>query len=92
MREALSHGRVQVTTDDIGSISIEWDKIATVTTVGQFDIAVRDGRRLVGAFRPAPGGQPGVGVVDADGRIVPLSFLDVVSFSPVRSRFFANID
>jgi Protein of unknown function, DUF481 len=90
--KTLSHGRVQVTTDDIGSISIEWDKIATVTTAGQFDIAMGDGRRLVGALRPAPAGQSGVSVVDADGRIVTLSFLDVVSFGPVRSRFFANID
>ena len=89
--KTLSHGRVQVTTDDIGSISIEWDKIATVTTAGQFDIATRDGRRLVGVLRPAPAGQSGVGVV-ADGQTVTFSFLDVVSFRPVRSRFFAKID
>jgi hypothetical protein len=90
--KTLSQGRVEVRTDDIGTVSIEWDKIATVTTAGRFDIATRDGRRLVGAFSPAPAGQSGVGVADADGRIVTFAFLDVVSFSPVRSRFFANID
>lgn len=90
--KTLSRGQLQVNTDDLGRVSIEWDKVATVVTAGQFDIATRDGRRLVGAFAQASTGQTGVGVVGADGQILTLDTLDVVSFAPIRSRFFAQID
>jgi hypothetical protein len=90
--KTLNRGQLQVKTDDLGTVSIEWDKVATVTTTGQFDIATRDGRRLVGAFVPAPAGQAGVAIVHADGRTESLSLLDVVSFSPIRSRFLEQID
>jgi hypothetical protein len=88
----LSRGQLQVKTDDLGTVSIEWDKVATLTTAGRFAIDTRDGRRLVGAFGATPAGQAGLSIVDADGQTVTLSFLDVVSFSPIRSRFFEKID
>jgi len=90
--KTLSRGQLQVKTDDLGTVSIEWDKVASVTTAGQFDIATHDGRRLVGTFRPPPAGQTGIGIVAEDGTIETLPFLEVVSFAPIKSRFFEKID
>jgi hypothetical protein len=88
----LSRGQLQVKTDDLGTVSIEWDKVAAVTTAGRFDIATSGGQRLVGAFGPASVGQSGVGIVAADGLTMTMPFLDLVSFAPIRSRFFEKID
>src|SRR6185295_16879611 len=55
-----------------------------------FEIAMRDGRRLLGRLGPAPRGQ--IGIVDAGGRITPVTTRDVVSFAPIKSGFFEKID
>jgi len=90
--KTLSRGQLQVKTDDIGTLSVEWDKVATVNTAGQFDIALRHGRRLVGAFVAAPAGQAGIGIVSTDGTMMTVPFLDLVSFAPIRAGFFEKID
>jgi hypothetical protein len=47
----LDRGRLEYKTDDQGTIYIEWDKIATVTSTGQFEVGTSDGRRFVGSLR-----------------------------------------
>src|SRR5205085_62645 len=58
----LDRGRLQFKTDDEGTLEIEWDKIATVAAVRQFEVGTSDGRRFVGAL--VPGNQPGILVVE----------------------------
>jgi hypothetical protein len=88
--KSLSRNQLKLSTDNLGTVNIEWDKVTAVSTAGQFDIAMRDGRRMVGKLGPASPGQ--VGVVHADGSITAVTALDVVSFAPIRSRFFQRID
>ena len=46
----LNRGRLEFKTDDEGTIYFEWDKIATVTAKGQFEVGTSDGRRFVGSL------------------------------------------
>src|SRR3954451_7242491 len=51
----LRQGKLQVKTDDSGTLSIEWDKIAGITTAAIYDVTLSDGRHLLGrAVAAAP--------------------------------------
>ena len=88
--KTLSRGQLQLKTDDVGTIYVEWGKIASISTAGQFDVSTRDGRRLVGRLDAGPGGQ--VALVDGDGTVLALPILDVVDIAPLGARFFSRID
>jgi hypothetical protein len=54
----LSYGQLEFKTDDMGTIYIEWDKIASVTTTQQLQLELANGGRVVGRS-PSPPEQPG---------------------------------
>ncbi len=47
----LNRGQLEFKTDDEGTIYFEWDKVATVTAAGQFEVGTSDGRLFVGSLR-----------------------------------------
>lgn len=47
----LDRGRLEYKTDDVGTLYIEWDKIATITSTALFEVGTSDGRRFVGSLR-----------------------------------------
>ncbi len=47
----LAYGLLQFKTDDVGTLAIEWDKIASLTTNQVLQVELRDGGRMIG---PAP--------------------------------------
>jgi len=51
----LSRGQLEYKTDDQGTLYIEWDKVATVTPTGQFEVGTSDGQRFVGSLGSEPG-------------------------------------
>jgi Protein of unknown function, DUF481 len=85
----LSRGRLEYKTDDEGTIYIEWDKIATVTSTAQFEVGTSDGRRFVGSLRPA--GDRLVAVVEATGP-VSLPMLEVTVITPIGRSFWKKLD
>ena len=44
----LSYGQLTFKTDDMGTLNIEWDKIASITTTQVLQVEMTDGRRLFG--------------------------------------------
>ncbi len=44
----LSYGHLQFKTDDMGTLAIEWDKIASLSTTQVLQVELLDGRRLIG--------------------------------------------
>lgn len=65
--QQLSYGKLQFKTDDMGTVFIEWDKIASLTTTQQLQLELADGGRVVGRS-PGPAEQPGtLRVVDGPG-------------------------
>ncbi len=86
----LKRGQLKVKTDDLGTIYVEWDKVARVTTRVVQEVHLSSGERRYGPLEAA----------SADGRLVvktaggPLEVeLDQVVFVwPLRSRFWNRID
>jgi hypothetical protein len=54
----LAYGQLKFKTDDMGTLYIEWNKIASLTTKQLLQVELADGRRLFGQA-PEPGASPG---------------------------------
>ena len=46
----LSRGRLELKTDDAGTIYIEWDNVARVQSIHQFEVETSNRQRLYGAL------------------------------------------
>ena len=44
----LAYGQLKFSTDDMGTLYIEWSKIASLTTAQQLQVELADGRRVFG--------------------------------------------
>ena len=86
---SLNRGQLQYKTDDQGTIYIEWDKVATVTSTAQFEVGTSDGQRFVGSLRSDPGR---VLVVLAAAGPVPLLMTDVTVITTIGRSFWAKLD
>jgi Protein of unknown function, DUF481 len=86
----LREGKLQVKTDDMGTLSIEWDKITAVTTAGEYNVTTRDGTRLLGRLRPGPAGS--IEVVAADGGATAVPMVEMVFMARIRAKFLERID
>lgn len=85
----LSRGLLTFKTDEVGTLSVDWVKVVSLTTLGQFDIALSDGRRYVGRLDAASGG--GIAVITPTATLA-LALTDVVTITPIRASFFQKID
>jgi hypothetical protein len=86
----LSRGQLKLSTDDAGTVYIEWDKIVAVTTALQYEVVTTNGTRYAGVLAPAS--TTHLKVVAEDGTETVLPFLDVVSFASLKEGFFERID
>jgi len=85
----LSRGRLQILTDDAGTIDIEWDKIVRVQAKGLFEVATTDGRRLLGPLRGSVDFV--LEVLEAGGaQALPMS--DITGILPIGASFWARLD
>ena len=58
----LQYGRLQASTDDLGTVNIEWDKVASVTAARIFRVETHAGVRLLGRLATShPGEHRAVG-------------------------------
>ena len=85
----LDRGRLELKTDDAGTIVIEWDKIARVVATREFSIETSDGRRLLGSL--GPGSDQVLLVVGRD-ESVSLTTAQVTHISPIGASFWRKID
>jgi len=87
--KALERGRVEFSTDDIGTIYLEWDKIVTIVSTNVFEVGTSDGRRFLGRLGPA-----------ADRSVTVLSTLEsvmlrtveVTEIRPIGRNFWNKLD
>jgi hypothetical protein len=85
----LDRGRLEVSTDHLGTVNIEWDKVVSVTSKRQFRVETTFGLRLLGQLAtPAPGQ---LDIVQETGP-VSLSALDIVFIAPIEQRFWRQLD
>ena len=85
--EQLSHGQLALSTDDMGTLYIEWDKIASLTTGQELQVELADGQRVFGKA-PDPASKPGAiriltGYWSGAGTAVELPFHEIVRIATV---------
>jgi Protein of unknown function, DUF481 len=85
----MRQGKLQAKTDDAGTLSIEWDKIVSITTADQYEVLMRDGSNFLGRFRPGP---PGSLELVAGAGVAPVVMADIASFTRIKAGFFQRID
>jgi Protein of unknown function, DUF481 len=85
----LSRGQLKLSTDDVGTIYVEWDKVASVQTAGHYQVTTTSGALFVGTLAPASIGM--LTVAGTEGTI-DLGLLNIVSFSRINAGFWGRID
>lgn len=84
----LSRGKISYKTDDMGTLSVEWDKVAHLTSKNYFDVQNRFGRRYFGRLGASE--TPGeLLVILSD--TVRLRTLDIVSISRIKASFWSRL-
>jgi len=87
--KVLEKGRLQVSTDDLGTVYIEWDKIVSVTAPEVFRLETSTGLRLMGRLATSASGH--LDVIDQTGS-VSVVLTDVVSIYPIGRSFWRRLD
>jgi hypothetical protein len=86
--KSMKRGRLELKTDDMGTIQVEWGKIAQVTAPGLFEVEDMDGRLRFGSLRPATDGS--LEVLNINGpQHLPLR--DVARIQLVKAGFWDRI-
>jgi putative salt-induced outer membrane protein YdiY len=85
----LDRGLLEVSTDNMGTLQIEWDKVVSITAPFFFEVETVDGMRRYGTLASAGPGQ--VAVVDAGQRAV-LDVPFVIRMTPLKMRFWDRLD
>ena len=89
--KSLERGRLQFSTDDAGTISIEWPKLLELTAAPeQFEVETTDGRRFVGTL--GPGARAGELMVAAPGEAASLPFASIVRITTLNATFWGKLD
>ena len=88
--ERLERGRLEFSTDDAGTLYLEWDKLVSVTaTTRIFDILTTDDQRYLGSLGP---GAPHTLAVVAAGTTTSLAMARVTWISPIGEGFWKKVD
>ena len=83
--KSLTRGLLQYSTNAMGTLQIQWDSIAAVTSVDNFEVEMDSGERLFGSLRPGTAGQLRV----VDGRdTVRVGMKHIVAIIEVKKSFW----
>jgi hypothetical protein len=83
--KSLSRGLLIYSTDDLGTISIEWDKVDSLSTTKIFEILLDNGEKYIGPLGRATQGHVLLG---SD----TVALTRVVSVAPIKQSFFDRLD
>ena len=79
----VAYGQLKFSTDDMGTVYIEWSKVATLTTTRTLQLELADGRRVVGRDA-ARGATPGtVRLRSGDAAAVEMPLASIVRVAPL---------
>jgi hypothetical protein len=86
----LERGRLEFKTDDAGTLMLEWDKVASLTGVRQFEVVLVDGRRYLGSL--GRGDLRSLALIESQQQTTRLPMSEVTRISPIGSGFWSKID
>lgn len=85
----LERGRLEFKTDDVGTLYVEWDKVASLEASRVFEVGTTDGRRFLGALGAAA---PRTLVVTGVGDPVPLPMAEVTLITPIGEGLWNKLE
>jgi hypothetical protein len=86
----LERGRLEFKTDDAGTLSLEWDKLASLVAARIVEVVTTDERRFVGTLAPAA--DRAVIAVVTPTATVSLPMLDVALIRTIGRGFWRKLD
>ena len=86
---SLSRGRLELKTDDVGTIAIEWDNIVHISSPRLFEVETTDGRRLLGTIAMA--GERTIAVKGVDGT-ASLRIPEITRVTPIGASFWSRLE
>jgi len=78
----LMHGVLRYSTDDAGTLAVEWNKVSSLTSIHTFEVELATERKLFGSLSEGP--EPGT--VEVAGEV--LSLISVVSITEISPGFW----
>jgi Protein of unknown function, DUF481 len=88
--EQLERGRLQLKTDDLGTVQIEWDKVSSVAAAAPFDVDDLSGRRYLGTL--VPGTVAGQMLIVWKGHTETVVLSSVVRMRRLNVSFWKRLD
>ena len=85
----VERGRLQASTDGMGTVYIEWDDIDQLTSKARFEVEVRSGQRFVGSLEATNTIRE---VLVRSDQPVTIQLDRVVTMTPVNQRFWRQWD
>jgi hypothetical protein len=86
--KGMSRGKLDLLTDDAGRLSIEWDKIRTISSTHQYEVELGTGVRIYGALSSPIDGQLAVGALPTP-KVVAIT--DAVEIVPMDEAFLNRV-
>jgi len=83
--KSLSRALLKYSTDDFGTVYIEWDKVVRITSKATFEVQLNSGEKYYGTLGPASNGWVAIG---AD----TLSLFHIVAITPIRQGLVDRVD
>ena len=87
--KGLERGRLEYSTDDAGTLYLEWDKLVSVVSVQHFEVVTSDGRRYLGSLVPSDPRMITVGMMTG---LVTLTMAEVTIIRPIGASFWSRLD
>jgi len=88
--QQLERGRLTFKTDDMGTLEIEWDKVASVTATAPFDVDDLGGNRYLGSLAPGPAA--GQLLIAWAGRADTVDLLAIIRMRRLDTSFWKRLD
>ena len=85
----LERGRLEFSTNDAGTLYLEWDKVARLVAKRQVEILTTDGRRFLGSLGQA--NDRSITAVTSEGE-VSLQMSEVTLITPIGTSFWRQLD
>jgi hypothetical protein len=87
--KSLKQGVLTLSTDNLGTLSIEWSHVARVDTSYVFQLEMANGAILLGSLGGA-GDEPALQVGGSDGQVARMS--DIVRLTPIEERLLNRFE
>jgi hypothetical protein len=86
---SLSRGQLEFSTDDMGTLEIEWDKVTSIRSTTRFQVQTAVGFWFTGTL--PPGDQPGWMVVAGPEEVVSLEMASVIQIDRFEHVFWQRL-